>query len=59
MNIEGFILGDHGHTGGVSGQRPLMGAVGPLSAKRACLPQGLEVGARSAPQLLVNFITVI
>ena len=30
-----------------------MGAEGPQPAKRACLPQGLEVGARSAPQLLV------
>ena len=30
------------------------GAEGPQPAKRACLPQGLEEGARSAPQLLVN-----
>ena len=30
-----------------------MGAVGPRPVKRVCLPQGLEVGARSAPQLLV------
>ena len=29
------------------------GAEGPQPAKRACLPQGLEEGARSAPQLLV------
>ena len=33
-----------------------MGAEGPQPAKRACLPQGLEVGARSAPQLLVLYI---
>ena len=30
-------------------------AEGPYSAKRACLPQGLEEGARSAPQLLVDY----
>ena len=30
------------------------GAEGPHPAKRACLPQGLEEGARSAPQLLVH-----
>ena len=41
--------------GGVSGRRPLMRAVGPLPAKQACLPQGLEVGVRSAPQLLVYY----
>ena len=34
----------------------LFGAEGPQPAKRACLPQGLEVGARSAPQLLVQYI---
>ena len=32
------------------------GAEGPQPAKRACLPQGLEEGARSAPQLLVLYI---
>ena len=29
------------------------GAEGPQPAKRACLPQGLEEGTHSAPQLLV------
>ena len=32
-----------------------MWAEGPQPAKRACLPQGLEEGARSAPQLLVVY----
>ena len=34
-----------------------MWAEGPQPAKRACLPQGLEEGARSAPQLLVIHIS--
>ena len=32
----------------------LFGAAGPQPAKRACLPQGLGVGARSAPHFQFN-----
>ena len=33
-----------------------IGAEGPQPAKRACLPQGLALGARSAPFTLVYYI---
>ena len=49
--LSGVILKDEEIEGGHFGR--WRWAEGPQPAKRACLPQGLEEGARSAPQLLV------